>query len=125
MWILVTFILSKIAWSRLVEKFRTDAPFDGNRIGIISAGINSVNYGNSLILKCSQRGMYLKTVFLFRLFHPPVLIPWKEIKEVRNRKILFIRTTELVVGNPFVALITLKASVYEKIERYIGDVPKQ
>jgi hypothetical protein len=124
MWVLVSFILSRKAWNKLVEKFRTDAPFDGNRIGIISADINSVSYKNSLILKCNQQGIYLKTTFLFRLFHLPVLIPWKEIKETRDGKVLFIRTKELVIGNPFIAMITIKASVYEKMERYLGSIPK-
>jgi hypothetical protein len=124
MWILVTYMISKMGWDKLVEKFRYKGPFEGDRIGIISATINSGNYNKVIILRCNQQGIFLKTIFFFRLFHPSVFIPWKEIKEIRDRKVLFIQCKELVVGNPFVAMITMKASTYNKIEKSVGYIPK-
>lgn len=124
MWILITYIVSKMGWGKLVEKFRANDKFEGKRIGLISATINSANYNNAIILKYNYQGMYLKTAFLFRPFHPPVFIPWSEIRETRDKKIFFINLKELVIGDPFIAMITLKASVYNKLEKPFADKQK-
>jgi hypothetical protein len=115
--ILVTFIISKMGWADLAARFQSDATFSGTRVGIISASVNGAKYKNSLILKYNEEGIYLRPVFLFRLFHKPVFIPWKEIKEVRDKKILFYSFKELIVGNPFVAIIGIKKADFNKIEK--------
>lgn len=121
MWILVTFVIAKMGWVALVENYQFDDTFTGEKIGLISASINSANYKNSLILKYNDEGIYLKPIFLFRLFHKPVLIPWKEIKDIRDKKILFITIKELTVGHPSVAFIGLTETVYDKIRNNIDQ----
>lgn len=121
MWILVTFVIAKMGWAALVENYQFDDTFTGEKIGLISASINSANYKNSLILKYNDEGIYLKPIFLFRLFHKPVLIPWKEIKDIRDKKILFITIKELTVGHPSVAFIGLTETVYDKIRNNIDQ----
>ena len=116
MWILVTFIVSKMGWADLVANYRYDTVFTGNRVGMISASINKANYNNSLILKYNEDGIYLKPILLFRLFHKPVLIPWKEIKEVLDKKIFFYTYKELIVGQPFVATIGIRNTVFSRLE---------
>jgi hypothetical protein len=116
MWLLVTFIISKTGWTDLVANYRYDNAFTGTRVGIISAAINKANYNNSLVLKYNEDGIYLKPILLFRLFHSPVLIPWKEIKEVRDKKIFFYTYRELIVGQPLVAVIGIRNNVFSKIE---------
>jgi hypothetical protein len=89
MWALITYIISKMGWADLVANYETTTSFPGHRLGIISASINGISYNNVLILRYNEEGIYLRPIWLFRLFHKPVLIPWKEIKEVRNRKFSF------------------------------------
>ncbi len=119
MWVFVTFIISKMGWADLVANYQYDAPFTGERVGIISASINGANYKNSLVLKYNQEGIYIRPVLLFRLFHKPMLIPWKEIKEVRDKKVLFYTYKELIIGHPFVAIIGIQETVFRKIESNI------
>lgn len=114
---LVTYILSKVGWEDLAQKFRTDKSFEGRRLGITSIGINGASYRNSIVLKFNRKGIYLRPILFFRLFHPPVLIPWEEIKQVRDKRILIINLKELVIGDPFIAMITMKASTFDKIRR--------
>jgi len=116
MWIFVLFIISRSGWGRLAERYKTDEAFTGTRIGIISAGINRANYNNSLILKYNEDGIYLKTMLIFRLFHPPLLIPWSEIKEVTDMKLLFFKFKMLSIGEPAAAVIKLRESTYNKLK---------
>ena len=115
-WILISFIISRAGWADLVTHYQTNTAFIGRRVGIISASINSANYKNSLILKFNEDGIYLRPIILFRLFHKPILIPWKEIKEIQDKKFLFFSYKKLIVGQPFVATIVLKKSTFSKIE---------
>ncbi|HEY2350266.1 MAG TPA: hypothetical protein VGH64_14715, partial [Puia sp.] len=89
MWVLIIFIISRIGWAALAANYSTSAPFKGHSVGFTSASINGANYNNSLILKYNEVGIYLRPIIFFRLFHKPILIPWKEIKEVRDKKYLF------------------------------------
>ena len=38
------------------------------------------NYNNVLTLAVSRQGLYLGSMFLFRFMHPPMLVPWSEVK---------------------------------------------
>jgi len=118
MWVLAVFIISKMGWSKLAGAYRTDADtFTGTDLGSISAKINSINYNNCLVLKYNDQGIFLKTIFLFRLFHPPILIPWNDIREVEDKKILFFNFKKLTIGAPLVATIMIRRSTFEVFER--------
>jgi hypothetical protein len=117
MWILVTYMISKMGWADLAKFYETNKTFRGNKVGLISASINGANYNSVLILKYNDEGIFLRPVFLFRLFHEPILIPWKDIIETRDKKTLFIEFKELIVGNPFVAIVKMKKSTFAKIEK--------
>ncbi|GAB4092053.1 hypothetical protein [Flaviaesturariibacter terrae] len=109
--------LAKRGWDKLAAEYRYDLPFDGRRIGITSAGINGVGYRNCLVLWIGRDGFYLKPVFLFRLFHPPLLIPWRDVRAVREKKVLFTKLTVLTIGSPPVAEIELDAGNFDLLER--------
>ena len=55
------------------------------------------HYNNVLTLGASQRGLYLASMFLFRFMHPPLLVPWSEIK-VRRSKGWVLRVRDLYDG---------------------------
>lgn len=121
MFVLVLFILSKKGWSGLAKEYKYLEDFVGERVGITSATINGVNYNNCLLLKYNEKGLYFKPVFIFRLFHVPVMIPWKEVKVVRDKKILFVQLKELVIGDPTVALVLMKESTVNKLPFFAPD----
>ena len=81
MWCLILrFLSSASGWSRLASRFHLQDSFDGKRHHFQSANMNGVNFNSALVIGASPNGLYLSPVFLFRLFHPPLLIPWAEIQ---------------------------------------------
>jgi len=42
-----------------------------------------------LTLGVSPQGLYLASMFLFRFMHPPLLVPWSEIKVRRSKGWVF------------------------------------
>ncbi len=112
----ICYIISKMGWTDLAAKYETSPEFIGTKIGLISANINSANYKNSLILKYNDEGIFLRPIFLFRLFHKPILIPWQEIKSIRTKKNFFSSYNELLIGSPYVATITISNSIFQRLE---------
>jgi hypothetical protein len=112
-WVLIIFTISRGGWAALAASYSTSTPFKGHSVGFISASINGANYNNSLILKYNEVGIYLRPIFFFRLFHKPLLIPWKEIKEGPDKKYLFISFKELIIGTPTVATIRFRKSTFD------------
>lgn len=120
-WFFMLFILSRMGWADLAENYTYDkyvygGPFSGKRVGIISARINSISYNNCLVLKYDDEGFYLRPLLIFRPFHKALFIPWREIKDVRDKKLLFMPLKQMVIGWPAVAFIQIQLSTFLKIE---------
>ena len=116
-WMFVVFILSKLGWSKLLKKYSYNKPFIGRRIGFVSAKINLTSYSNVIILKTNDEGFYMKVMFLFRFFHPPVFIPWSEIKNIEEKKVLFFSQIILTLGDPKIATIKFDKKTFLKITK--------
>jgi hypothetical protein len=90
-WIAMLFVLAQTGgWAELSEKYRCDHSFSGSCSGWQWAKIGSVNYKECLWIGISLEGLYIKTgpLFMFRAFHPPLLIPWSAIKSADERQYL-------------------------------------
>lgn len=113
------FALSRQGWVTLAKRYRHAGGFDGQRVGVISAAVNSGNYKNSLLLKYNTDGFYLRPVFIFRIFHAPVFIPWTEVAAINDRSVMRGNTKELVIGRPEIARITILESTFRQIENAV------
>lgn len=95
-WIVVSATFSKLTgWSRLAEKYRTNKKpeFELYRAVQVSWG-SPFLAGNIYTLGSSYKGLYLGVLFPFRIAHPPLLIPWrdvevKKVKRLMSTKVLF------------------------------------
>lgn len=94
-------------WRKLAERFRLRSSFTGVSWGLQSAYMRwASHYGNCLNVGADSAGLKLSVVFLFRVGHPPLFIPWSEISVVRRSSFLFFRRVRLELGReeqiPFV-----------------------
>jgi len=113
----IIFLISRFGWAKLATRFRHQGSFDGTRIGTISAAVNTANYKNSIVMKYNDEGLYLKAIFIFRLFHPPLLIPWSEIGDVRALEARFGTVAQIHIGEPEIATVTVMKATFDKINR--------
>jgi hypothetical protein len=116
LWLLLRYIASKMGWSALAAKYKRIDPPSLKNVGIVSLLINKVNHGKLLIMKYNEEGIYFKPLLLSRPFHDPILIPWKEIKEVRDKRMPFSDAKILIVGDPVVASLFIEKKIFAKIE---------
>jgi hypothetical protein len=91
-WILVSFIISRVGgWSLLAKVYLTQADtLDGDSWKFQSIQMRwGTNYGNCVTVSANPLGLGLSVLFLFRLGHPPLLIPWSDITMVMVKKSRF------------------------------------
>ena len=89
-------------WFALSQRFRKQAePYGEIRsVGPFGYGVRMrfrTNYGNVIRLTSTADALYLSMLFLFRVGHPPLCIPWKEIRLSRT-KFLWLRYIVLTLG---------------------------
>ncbi len=90
MWVVVSFLLAVIGgWSRLAEYYQSQTDFSGKKWHFQSGRLGLVNYSGSLTLGSNYYGLYLAVFPLFRVGHPPLLIPWSDVTIAEHRGWLF------------------------------------
>lgn len=78
-------------WARLASRFRGTSPVQGKLFPFVSmyirAGMLPVGYRGCINVTVSPVGIQLSIFVLFRLFHPPMFIPWTAVEYVRPEEL--------------------------------------
>jgi hypothetical protein len=85
-------------WRRLAEEFAAKAGTSG-RIVLGSAAIRyGAHYGGVIRLDCRTTGLVLSVRWLFRLAHPPLLIPWSQVAAEPTKLLWIFPAMRLELG---------------------------
>jgi hypothetical protein len=81
LWCAVSVFLAFMGgWRKLAMTYRASNPFFGKKFYFQSASMRRMTkYNRVLIIGANREGMFLSVLFIFRLGHPPLFIPWAEI----------------------------------------------
>jgi len=106
-WCFISWLIAAMGWTYLAARYRTDAPAAaGSRLfsgGLVGGGM----YRGTLIVGIQPDGLRLSVLFPFRVGHPPVLVPWSEFTDVREKKAWDGREAEFRIGTPRATTVTL------------------
>jgi hypothetical protein len=112
-------------WAKLSEKYSYEAS-DGVRWkGWQSGSFGLMHYNNCLWVAVQPDGLYLKTgpLFFFRLFHPPLRVPWAAIKSIKDSKRGWSQCFEVRVANPEVTF-TIAGQALSAGQNYLEERQK-
>ena len=117
MWLLISFTFSKITgWSRLAEKYRINTKPESKLMQAVQVFWGSaLMAGNIYTLGGNSKGMYLGVLFPFRAGHPPLLIPWYDIKAKKVDR-LFIPRVQLTFGGGLSRPFEINERVAKKLK---------
>lgn len=120
MWLVVSFTISNMGWSTLAARFRTDTPppADPRRMQWGSFG-GFGSYNNILTIGASDSGLYLGVLFLFRAFHPPLLIPWSAIRSRKRERYWLVMCDTLEIEADSIVRLRLRASVTDSFVQHL------
>ena len=122
LWLLIAATISFVGgWFSLSKLYRTRLPFAGKIWRMQSGQMRWLtNYNGVLTLGVSQEGFYMGCMFLFRFMHPPLLIPWSEIK-MRRSKGWFFEYVTFTMGHELAIPLRIRAKVAAKLREGAGS----
>ena len=122
LWLLVGATISFVGgWWSLGKVYRVEVPFDGAKWRGQSGQMRWLaNYNNVLTLGVSQQGLYLASMFLFRFMHPPLLVPWSEIKVRRSKGWVFEYVT-FTMGHELAIPLRIREKLGAKLRESAGN----
>jgi hypothetical protein len=113
-WCFVVKLISIMSgWNRLAQCFRTEVEPAGRSFKWRSMRMGLSNYNGCLNAVVCEEGLYLSLMFIFKVGHPPLLIPWMEIYDPVEEKFFFWRFTKISVGRPVLAKIQLTSDILD------------
>jgi hypothetical protein len=118
MWCLVCFVISRITgWSRLAEVYRARYMPESKLMRLVQVYWGTVMVaGNIYTVGADNDGLYLAVLFPFRVGHPPLLIPWQDIKAEKVDGFLRPRV-RLIFGDE----VSRPFEIYEKTAERIKE----
>ncbi|GEM_PF-644924 len=86
-------------WARLADRHRAGSRPSGHVFRFQSMSLGRfTGYGNMLTMIVAKEGLYLAPIFLWRVGHPPLLIPWGEFAAAQAKQGAFGSWAEVEVG---------------------------
>jgi len=90
LWVVVCFLIAVIGgWSSLAKHYQSQTDFSGKKWHFQSGRLGLSNYSSCLTIGSNYHGLYLAVFPLFRVGHPPLLIPWSDITTAEHKGWLF------------------------------------
>jgi hypothetical protein len=73
-----------------------------------------------LTVGADPSGLYLSVMFLFRIGHPPLFLPWHEVSVRRRWKVLGLRYVELRLGQEEQLPFQISGTLADRIKAAAG-----
>lgn len=100
LWVLVCSVISLCGWRPLARHYAASSKPVGHVFSLQSAEIGGAQYNGCLSLVAAPSGLWLRPIFLFGAFHPPLLLPWSAFGMPREKKVLWSRQWRVEVQTP-------------------------
>lgn len=114
LWLASLFLFSRAGWYKLSRKYKSVTAFYGNNYGKFNARINDLNYAGRLYLQYNEEGINLSVIRVYRLFHPPVFIPWNDVTKIDKRE----EDVFISIGSGSESCeIQITSKTYERLEK--------
>ena len=122
-WCLITLLISAISgWMTLARKFRLENEFQGEKWRFRTAYMRFLShYSNVITIGSDRTGLYMSLFHLFRIGHPPLLIPWPEVTILQGEHFyFFFKTKKFFLGREERIPLRISASLAENLRQAAG-----
>ena len=84
LWVLASYLVALLGWRRLAGAFRVASGPPGPTFWLPYLGVESMQYSGAGVVRATvgAEGMGLRVFSLFRVGHPPLLLPWAALGPV-------------------------------------------
>jgi hypothetical protein len=75
--------------------------------------VGNIYYRSILTIHTAPNGFYLSVWLPFRIGHPPLFIPWQEVRNATTYPFWWFEMVEFDVGPPTIATLELPKRIFE------------
>lgn len=119
-WCTIGFVLSRLSgWSTLARYRATNGHPVVERLRFQWARIGLVNFASCLRFDLTQQELRVRIWWPYRLFHPPIAIPWTDIHFERSVTGFWQRIAQLQVGRPERVRMQVSARTWQRFKPYV------
>ena len=119
-WCLVLKTISIFGWGKLAKKFTSPHPPSGTPLKWQSFVLGRmINYNRCVTVQISREGLSLEMPRFFRFAHPPLRIPWAEVRYLKEVSTLVGRKYLYDLGTPRI----IRIAFHENVHRAIRECP--
>ncbi|MEW4561900.1 hypothetical protein AB1K70_05200 [Bremerella sp. JC770] len=107
-------------WGSLAKRYPADHAPPGAYYRFRSASFSGIGYNNMLTVGICDEGLYLAVFFLFRVAHPPMLLPWSEVIDVHENRFWSLSACNVTIGEREQVIVTLPMEAMPLIREKTG-----
>ncbi len=121
-WCVTCSLISRSGWAGLAKEFATTLSPAGKRFRFVSALFRPLtSYKNSIRVTLTDAGIHLAVMPLFRVGHPPLLIPWQHVERYEEHKVLAYSKLRIEINAAGIAFdIMLPAGSKADVDAYLA-----
>ncbi|MCB1051458.1 MAG: hypothetical protein KDC71_12745 [Acidobacteria bacterium] len=121
LWLGIIYLLRWFSgWGRLAESYQHDEE-PSHIFRFESAYVGWVRFNGVLNLGITKSGLYLRPMFVFKLFHPGLLIPWQQL-ELDPRPRWFGMRRFRIKSHPKITL-DLYPRGFQRVVGHVSEAP--
>jgi hypothetical protein len=109
-WSLVCWLIALVGgWERLAQRYRTNnpPPPGSKKFDHTYGTFGLASYRGTLNVAVAPDALYLSVMRIFQVGHPPLRIPWSDVRVVGDTFFLWIKGVELALGEPKMTTLRL------------------
>lgn len=104
LWSGISFLISYLSgWRYLAGRYRTEPLMEGFYRGVYGR-IGIANYNGVLRVAFTEKGMYMHVMPLFKIGHPPLLLPWNHLKDWKESNSFFQHSVKCKIDGVSISL---------------------
>jgi hypothetical protein len=120
LWVGIVMLMSLIGgWRRLARLYRAERPAGGNATPYVTGMIGMARYKRLLTVTTNENGMFIEIRWIFRIGHPPLFLPWRDIRNARKIHLFYWEFVGFDIGNPKVASMRLPSQIFDRTPVFI------
>lgn len=116
---LMSYWLSRKGWAPLSRQFPASEEIEGTKINFVSMRMGGGIYKNCVVLIYNDQGLYMRMLPIFKMFHPPLFIPWNQFHYDELKSPLSFKRYKFEIGSPAIATIILTNQTLKDFRNYV------
>jgi hypothetical protein len=128
-WLGIACLLSLLGgWHSLASRYRAEESEGeaGERFRFVSGSLGArflpVSYNSCLFVTVNERGFGLSVLVLFRIFSPPLFIPWTEVTSVEPKRSLLVFPYSVISLGNRLPTISLRGAAGKRVQQVFAQV---